>query len=190
MDSLFFVFLSEVIIFTKDKNNFNFDKFLKNIFFPNIDKFSSNSLDYFKKLINEYKLDANDVYEFYNYMIGDYYLVLLEKIHEILEDTPSKNVEEEYKEIYKLAIFETFCIYYLILFNTAFIINECFIDENNSQDQQINYINKKNELVSNINKICIYLKNRSTKPISFFKKLLSKKLVLNSDFSVNLIDNN
>ena len=207
---IYSLFEKEVQIFSKNKQAYNVGEFLSSVFFPNIDEFANELPMYYHTIVQKEGINVFDVYDFCNSIIDDTYLKILKKcdceIKKLSKDDP--RIKEEEK------IFETYCIYGLMLFNAVFLFNETILSNIDNLisvlDEEDNLsstpssittnksnkilktsmssvcISKQDEIVTNISKICEYLKELKLKEGSEYNDMLGDKLFISNDYTLIL----
>ena len=200
---IYSLFEKEVQIFSKNKQAYNVGEFLSSVFFPNIDEFANELPMYYHTIVQKEGILVFDVYDFCNSIIDDTYLKILKncdcEIKKLSKDDP--RIKEEEK------IFETYCIYGLMLFNAVFLFNETILsnidnlisvldEEDNISSNKSNKIlktgmssvciSKQDEIVTNISKICEYLKELKLKEGSEYNDMLNDKLLIDNDYTLIL----
>lgn len=202
---IYSLFEKEVQIFSKNKQTYNVGEFLSSVFFPNIDEFANELPMYYHTIVQKEGILVFDVYDFCNSIINDTYLKILKncdcEIKKLSKDDP--RIKEEEK------IFEAYCIYGLMLFNAVFLFNETILsnidnlisvldEEDNISSNKSNKIlktsmssvciSKQDEIVTNISKICEYLKELKLKEGSEYNDMLGDKLFISNDYTLILKD--
>ena len=119
-------FKNEICIYASDKENYyqiNLTNFLKNVFFPNIEDFAYNLPTYYENAIQEGLLDIFDIHRFCGLLINDTYITILKDCYKNIEKLPVSTPEEISKKTEEIKIFEAYCMYGLMLFNSKFFFN-------------------------------------------------------------------
>ena len=216
---LYKIFSNELDLYISDKKKYNVVNFLEETFFPNISDFVEELPNFYQKVIKKNDISILDVYDFCYLILDDIYIRILKDSDEKIDKLPTKTETDKQNKKEELEILETYCIYGLSLFNFLFLINQSilintelfFESKNGKKESKIEFnfssffkritnrilnrsftnvcLDKQNEILTSISKICVLLKKNTTKPISFFNDLLFEKLSIDENFSLTFNDN-
>jgi hypothetical protein len=218
-NELYKIFSNEVDLYISTKKKYNVVNFLEETFFPNISTFVEELPNFYQKVIKKKNISILDVYDFCYLILDDIYIRILKDSDEKIDKLPTKTETDKQNKKEELEILETYCIYGLSLFNFLFLINQSilintelfFESKNGKKESKIEFnfssffkritnrilnrsftnvcLDKQNEILTSISKICVLLKKNTTKPISFFNDLLFEKLSIDENFSLTFNDN-
>jgi hypothetical protein len=216
---LYKIFSNELDLYISDKKKYNVVNFLEETFFPNISDFVEELPNFYQKVIKKNDISILDVYDFCYLILDDIYIRILKDSDEKIDKLPTKTETDKQNKKEELEILETYCIYGLSLFNFLFLINQSilintelfFESKNGKKESKIEFnfssffkritnrilnrsftnvcLDKQNEILTSLSKICVLLKKNTTKPISFFNDLLFEKLSIDENFSLTFKDN-
>ena len=192
---LFSMFKKELLLFSKDRDNYDLERFIREIFYLNIQELSLELPHYFFSLVKSQEVNLIDIYDFCCVFINNDILTFLNTYNQSVLKLPSFQEQEE-----EFIAFESYCTASLLLFNAIFLFNQTLEKNMINMIADINDIlikesvskvckTKEKEIISDLTSVLVYLKKLKKKTPSEYNDLLCDNLNIDEDFKLSLIDN-